>query len=338
MQIVTVTPNKLKSVLKTAYDLKRQVMMHGAPGIGKTYIVHELAAELGVKVIDIRLGQLEPGDLIGLPYVENDKAKYAAPELLPNIERDGAEGILFLDEVSTMPPMMQASAMQLINERRVGPHKVPDGWRIIAAGNRAQDKGTYFKLAPALANRMTHIEVQTSIESWTAWAGEHGLHTDVIAFLNFQPNHLSEFSTTEYVWPSPRTWEQTSEFLYNITEPTTRELFIAGTIGEALAVEFASFRRMINQLPNLEQVFIDPTNTPIPNDLGTKYAVTVALANKVDKTTVDNAMSYLLRDEWSPEFGLLFLQLVDAKWTETVKDTAAFSRYIVTHGDIVLID
>src|SRR5690349_18105341 len=111
-------------------------MLWGPPGIGKSSIVAQTAAAHGIGLIDVRLSQLAPTDLRGLPVAESGVARWYPPEFLP---QDGA-GILFLDELNLAPPVMQGMAQQLILDRRVGSYRVPEGWFIWAAGNRKEDR------------------------------------------------------------------------------------------------------------------------------------------------------------------------------------------------------
>jgi MoxR-like ATPase len=125
------TPAELKNYLATLIDrdLKLSVMLWGPPGIGKSSIVAQLAAERGLELVDLRLGQLSPTDLRGLPVAKDGTAVWYPPEFLPRKGR----GILFLDELNMAPPTLQGIAQQLILDRRVGSYSVPEGWFLWAA-------------------------------------------------------------------------------------------------------------------------------------------------------------------------------------------------------------
>ena len=123
--------------------------MWGPPGIGKSSIVRQVAADKGLAILDVRAPLLDPTDLRGLPYVADGSAKWAPPAFLP--QNDGSEGLLFFDELNAAPPLVQASLYQLTLDRRVGEYVLPDGWRIIAAGNRSEDAAIVFRMPSALA-------------------------------------------------------------------------------------------------------------------------------------------------------------------------------------------
>ena len=169
--------------------------MWGPPGVGKFSIVKQIAAESGWGFLDLRLLLLNPIDLRGIPYPnrETRQADWLAPSFLPHVERDGAAGIILYDEITAAPRAVQAAAYQLILDRRVGEYTLPEGWRQVAAGNRAQDKGVTNQMPAALANRMIHFEVTCSLEDWKHWAIPNMIDHRVISFLNFRPELLYRF-------------------------------------------------------------------------------------------------------------------------------------------------
>ena len=128
-----------KEFLGAASGHHTPVMLWGPPGVGKSQMVAQVADKNNVEVIDIRLSQMEPSDLRGIPFRENGSVEWAVPAMLPNEERHGKSGILFLDEITSAAPSVSAAAYQLILDRRLGQYTVPDGWAIFAAGNRQGD-------------------------------------------------------------------------------------------------------------------------------------------------------------------------------------------------------
>jgi len=134
-------PAQLLLVLETEFlsvteGRHTPVMMWGPPGVGKSQMVSEVAARYRAPVIDIRLSQMEPSDLRGIPFRVGDHVDWAIPSILPDAGRHGEKGILFLDEITSAPPSVSAAAYQLILDRRLGAYAVPPGWAIFAAGNR----------------------------------------------------------------------------------------------------------------------------------------------------------------------------------------------------------
>jgi MoxR-like ATPase len=135
------------------------VMLWGPPGVGKSDIVGQIAERHDVPVLDIRLSQMEPSDLRGIPFRSGELVEWAIPAMLPDAQRHGTSGVLFLDEITSAPPSVSAAAYQLILDRRLGQYRVPDGWAIFAAGNRQGDRGVTYTMPAPLANRFSHFDV-----------------------------------------------------------------------------------------------------------------------------------------------------------------------------------
>ena len=184
------------------HQLKLSTMIWGPPGIGKSSIVAQTAAAHKLPCIDVRLSQLAPTDLRGLPVADTETglSRWYPPEFLP---REGA-GVLFLDELNLAPPTMQGMAQQLILDRRVGSYTVPEGWFIWSAGNRKEDRAAVFDMPAPLANRFLHLEVEPDFESFKTYALAKGLHEHLLAFLSFRPTLLHKLDPQQTSWPSPR--------------------------------------------------------------------------------------------------------------------------------------
>ncbi|GAA6614858.1 AAA family ATPase [Scytonema sp. NUACC26] len=193
------TPSELKAYLDSLIrkNLHISTMIWGAPGIGKSSIVGQLTKEHGIDFVDVRLSQLAPTDLRGLPVAEDGISKWYPPEFLP---RSG-EGILFLDELNMAPPAMQGVAQQLILDRRVGSYIVPHGWFVWAAGNRKEDRAAVFDMPAQLANMFLHLEVQPDFDSFKAFALKTGVHEQIIAFLSFRSTLLHKLDPQQPAWP-----------------------------------------------------------------------------------------------------------------------------------------
>ena len=146
---------------------RQPVFIWGIPGIGKSAVIHQLAAELAIPLRDILALLLDPMDLRGLPFLRSDgRSKWAMPDFLP---QDG-EGILFLDELNAAPAMVQASCYQLVLDRKLGEYTLPEGWAIVAAGNRDSDRAATTRMPTPLRNRFVHLEFEVDVQEWAEWA------------------------------------------------------------------------------------------------------------------------------------------------------------------------
>jgi hypothetical protein len=211
------------------HRLMLSTMIWGPPGIGKSSIVAQTADAHGLTCIDVRLSQLAPTDLRGLPVAADGVARWYPPEFLP---RDGA-GVLFLDEINLAPPAIQGMAQQLILDRRVGSYHVPDGWYIWAAGNRKEDRAAVFDMPAPLANRFLHLHVEPDLDSFKSFALASGVHEQIIAFLSYRPALLHKMDPQQPAWPSPRSWAMASALHHAGLDITT-------AVGPGVATESGS--------------------------------------------------------------------------------------------------
>src|SRR5262245_6632638 len=162
---------------------RQPVFIWGGPGICISAIVRRVAVDFEMPRLDVRALLLDPVDLRGLPFLGQDgRAKWATPDFLP---RDGS-GILFLDELNAAPAMVQASCYQLVLERKLGEYTLPDGWAIVAAGNRESDRAVTTRMPTPLRNRFVHLEFEVDLQEWSEWAISSKVRPEVIAFLRFR--------------------------------------------------------------------------------------------------------------------------------------------------------
>jgi len=233
------------------------VFVWGAPGIGKSSIVKQIADEIDMEFIDLRLSLLDPTDLKGIPFFDasSQQGVWAKPSFLPNSD-DTSKGILFLDEINSAPPSVQASAYQLILDRKIGDYSLPKGWSIVAAGNRENDRGVVYRMPPPLANRFVHFEMEVDFDDWKKWAYKKGIDSSIISFLQYDKNMLFTFdaSTNEKSFATPRSWEFVDTIIKSQIEPKLLLEAISGAVGKSSAVAYISFKRIMNRLPDMYKI------------------------------------------------------------------------------------
>jgi MoxR-like ATPase len=267
-------PSSLKAYLNNLIAKKLQIstMIWGPPGIGKSSIVSQIARENEIDFVDVRLSQLAPTDLRGLPVAEDGISKWFPPEFLP---RSG-KGILFLDELNMAPPAMQGVAQQLILDRCVGSYTVPDGWYVWAAGNRKEDRAAVFDMPAPLANRFLHLEVESDFDSFKAYALEKRLHEQIIAFLSFRSTLLHKIDPQQPAFPTPRSWEMASALHY-------AELDIAPAVGIAATAEFTAYLQVYENLPNLVPILEgNGEKMAFPKEPSARYATVIGLTVRAE--------------------------------------------------------
>lgn len=255
------------------------VMLWGPPGVGKSDMIAQVAARSGVPLLDIRLSQMEPSDLRGIPFRSGELVEWAIPAMLPDTERHGPSGILFLDEITSAPPSVSAAAYQLILDRRLGNYQIPKGWAIFAAGNRQGDRGVTYTMPAPLANRFSHFEVDVNLDDWVAWAYAKGIDARVIGFLRFRPDLLFDFDPAHnpVAFPSPRSWQFADRALKKFEEmPLLLQGALQACVGPAAGVELAAFITSLEQLPDIDAI-LRGEEMKSPQEIDLQYAVASTL-------------------------------------------------------------
>jgi hypothetical protein len=258
------------------------VMLWGPPGVGKSQVVAEIAARHGVAMIDIRLSQMEPSDLRGIPFRVGDRVEWAVPAALPSAERQGPRGVLFLDEITSAAPTVSAAAYQLILDRRLGEYEVPAGWAIFAAGNRQGDRGVTYAMPAPLANRFSHFEFEVNLDDWVAWAYAKGIDERVIAFLRFKPELLFDFDPahSHMAFPTPRSWEFAHRALQKFGDrPDLLRGGLEACVGPAAGIELHAFIDNLEHMPDLDAI-LRGEDVPVPREIDLQYAVASALVGR----------------------------------------------------------
>lgn len=280
----TVTSQTARRTIMACFKHQRPVFLWGPPGIGKSEVVAEIAKELGGAFIDLRLAQMEPTDLRGIPYFNKDLAKmdWAPPIDLPDEEFASQHPIvvLFLDEMNSAAPSIQASAYQLILNRRIGKYKLPDNVVVVAAGNRESDKGVTYRMPSPLANRFIHLEMRTDHASWEIWATQNRIHKDVVGYVGFAKQDLHDFDprSSSRSFATPRSWSFVSSLLYDTTiSDSDMTDLIAGAVGEGVAVKFMAHRKIASSLHKPEDILSGKATDLSTKEISAMYSLTISL-------------------------------------------------------------
>ena len=297
------------NVIKSGLPIKTfpSVMLWGAPGIGKSQAVRQIADYItkgtGKKTVvtDVRLLLFNPIDLRGIPTANAEKtlAIWLKPQIFNMDPSDSVVNILFLDEISAAPQSVQSAAYQITLDRVIGEHKLPENCIVIAAGNRVTDKSVAYKMPKALSNRLMHFDVSGSFTEWKKWAISKGINGKVVGFLTFKPDRLMGFDTSsdDLAYPTPRSWEMVSNVL-NVVSPDVNVAYdyIAGLIGVGVAIEFKTWCEVYNELPNVEDIF-NGKYAPVPKNSDALYALVSSMVEyarkyKDDKSKITNSIRY----------------------------------------------
>jgi len=305
----SVRATELTEIISSLVEQRVPTFLWGAPGIGKSSIVKQIAEDRGIGFIDLRLALMDPTDLKGIPFYDKEShtALWAPPAFLPK----SGEGILFLDELNSAPPSVQASAYQLILDRKVGEYELPNGWAIVAAGNREGDRGVTYRMPSPLANRFVHFEMEVDVEDWRLWAYKKGLDERVISYISYRNEHLFTFDTKSDVksFATPRSWEYVNRILKSAI--TTKLLLdtLGGAVGQEVAVSFLAFAKVADRLPDIEDI-LRGAGGEYSDEIDVLYALSTGLVSAYLKDKQDERLENLLRYtlELKSEFAVMIVQ------------------------------
>jgi hypothetical protein len=315
----TVGPSAAKKSLRKAFKSKRPIFLWGEPGVGKSDIIKQLGEEMSAHVIDVRLSLWDPTDIKGIPYFDSNSNTmvWAPPAELPNEELASKHPhvILFLDEMNSAPPAVQAAAYQLILNRRIGQYRLPNNTIIVAAGNRETDRGVTFRMPAPLSNRFIHLEIRVNWDDWFDWAVTNKLHTDVIGFLTLNKKDLHDFDpkSSGKAFATPRSWTFVSELLTdNDTDDTTLTDLTSGTVGDGLAIKFMAHRKVSSKLPDPRDVLSGKVTKLSTKEISAMYSMTINLCYELKEACDAGAK------DWSKQVNNFFRFMMDNFETELV--------------------
>ncbi len=314
--------SRARSHIERAFNKKRPVFIWGPPGVGKSDVLQQIADDNNGLLIDLRMPLLDPTDLKGYPYrdEETNDMKWATPAELPSKElADKYETVyLFLDEMNAAPPSVQASAYQLVLNRRVGNYILPDNVVIAAAGNRDTDKGVTYRMPSPLANRFLHLEIEVNHEDWQTWAIANDIIPDVIGYLAFAKQDLFDFDpkSSSRSFATPRTWAFVSSMLEDSDMNHDEEMdIVTGLVGEGMAIKFMNHKKNASKLPEPSQILSGKVKKLKDIEISSKYALTVGMSyelkniqdggNEKDLTASFNNFINFLMDNFEPEMCVL---------------------------------
>lgn len=344
-------PSSLLPTLTHLVELKRPAMVWGAPGVGKSDVIRQVVKGLDAKyqakhaaskvktkykpfeLRDVRLSMLDPVDLKGFPSISpsGKQMTWLQPDFLPT---EGS-GILFLDEINSAPQAVQAPAYQLTQDRKLGDYTLPEGWSIVAAGNRAGDRSIVHAMSSALASRFIHLDFEINNDDWNVWAQDNDIELDVRAFMHFRPALLHSFdpATNPRSFPCPRSWQFVSDIYKSNLRPDEELELITGTIGKEACMEFAGFVRQIKDLPTVDQVLLDPEGTKMPSSPAAQHAMVTALDTKATKSNLDRIMKYISR--MSVEFQTVFVRSAIRR-DSTLTGTKAYMDWGIKNKSVLM--
>jgi len=309
----------------------------GKPGGGKSSLARAIVKSLGIKperVVEFNPSLRDPVDIMGIPRTDADVAKWVPMPEFYRIRDDGINEpcALIIEELSDAPIPMQNPMCRVILDRCAGELKLHPKLYIIASGNRTEDKSGANRMSTKLGNRMQTLVFDENLDDWCAWALESNIAVEMIQFLRFRPNLLSDFDPNRSINPTPRSWEMANQ----VDTELPSDLYfsnIAGCVGEGAAAEYTGFKRIYEGLPDIDGILLNPSKAQVPTDPAILFALTGALAHKCSKDNFDRVTEYI--DRLPSDFQVMCIY--DAqKIKPEIRNTKAFIAWSVKNASVLM--
>jgi MoxR-like ATPase len=329
-----ITHAQLENFIKIGYKTKLPIFVSGTMGIGKSYSIRKSAQAIGKELkldfldgeadgtkyfsfIDVRLSQFDSSDLRGIPMPDLTH-KFIIWLVANWLPKDmNSKGILFLDELNLAPPSIQASAYQLILDRKIGDYKLPIGWLVVGAGNTSEDKANIFELPAPLCNRFLHINLAVpSKDEWVNnYALKNDIHTSIIAFLELFPSYIFKFDrkNKDKAFSTPRTLEFLSRLLREADNQKMdleeKEILISSAVGDGFAKEFIAFLRLQKSI-NINELLENPQKVKEITAIDLKLSLLSAITEKYRTDNKKDMLEKILFicDNLDSEYSILLLR------------------------------
>ena len=347
-------PSNVIKVLEVAISNRHNILLAGAPGVGKTDLVKQAAANVKCHIIITHPVVSDPTDFKGMPWVVVEKDGRPIARFVPFghlIELvNGEEDLLFVfDDMGQAAPATQAACMQLLLARHLDDMKIRDNVTFFACTNRREDKaGVQGILEPVKSRFVSILNVDVDVEDWATWAIRAKLPFNVISFVRWRPNQLFSFKANRDMTnsPCPRTVHHACKILMAGYPKELEREMLMGAAGEAWASEWDAFRKYEEALPNINRIIQDPDKGEILAEAHMTYALCGALAERATEATFPNIIKYAIRFgernevkgqtlKGRPEFGIMLIKdclLKDAK----LRKNPAYIQWQLKHTDIIL--
>lgn len=299
------------TVLQRLFDAKSNLILLGAPGIGKTQRVHQFAAQQGLPMLDFRATMTDATDIGGfaVPSKREDGTSVTLFTLSPILtairDTKSERGILFLDEFFQGDHLVQKAFGQVFSEREIRGHKFPDGWAIWGASNRVQDRAGRNNVLSHIRNRVTMLDVESDQEGWLAWADKAGIHPMATGFARFRPGLVfnNEVPAGDEPYCSPRSLVNAFKYLTEgavdmrlPNDDVSREI-VHGFVGPT-ATELFAFLSTHQFLPeSKEEIIADPEGCKLPpaDRMDAQFAAVAMAVDAVTPKVIDPFIRYVFR-------------------------------------------
>lgn len=330
----TIRPTELLTEMRANAMARIPTMIWGGPGLGKSQLAYQFSNSLNAKMFELRANLFDPVDVRGgLKVVQLEdgtyRTFYGVPEDYPDTNYEGTVVIL-IDELPNAPKATQNALLQLLLDHKIGTYKLPKNTIIIAAGNRAQDRAAVHEMPTPVKNRFAHYTLEANVDDWCKWALTNNIDPSIVGFVRYRPSLLHNVDSTQNAFPSPRAWEMLNRKL-----PFMTDMFYgcASLIGDGPAGEYLAFKSIYQDLPDIDDLLANPTSTKVPTETSLLYAISGALASKVDSNNFENVMKYARR--MPAEYQVVIVRDSLAK-DETLVSNPVFQKWTQDNAAVLL--
>lgn len=348
-------PADVARALSAIIPTRQSALLLGPPGLGKSSLAYQAGSVIhngedfhstvtGLPdvpwLVTIRALDRDPVDLRGLPFVKDGKTRWSEPELMSQLRPEG--GIILIEELPQALPAVQCVLRELLLDHRIGGHRIPEKWTVVATGNRAADRAGAAKLLSHVASSVVVMELEPSLDDWQAWAIKASVPADVRSFLNFKPTALHDFDPARLVNTDPRGWERVGILSGGLEKAGADDLMLSvlsGAVTNGHAAEFIAFRKLFKQLPDPKAVLASPDTSSVPTDPAVLYALSGALVEAIRGKTGEKLLPGFAKyvSRMPHVFGILtFLDGIKVQPQKLVTLKEA-QKFVAENRDLILV-
>ena len=333
--------NQSKKIVASQWGKHPEVvpMFWGKPGMGKSHAALQLGEELGIpkdRTLVVHINNHDVVDFTGVPSVVDGQTIFNPTDMFYKFREGTGAGLIVLEELAQSSHHHQQWAGGFTEERATATFKLDPEVRIIASGNRAEDRAGAKPLLSHLNDRLWHLDIETSLDDWCEWAMDNGVPAIGVAFLRLRPDLLNDFDPSRRSNPTQRSW---TKLLTQLPDDLPRDLYLMaaeGKVGEGAAAEWVAARDMMHKMPSVDAIRLKPEAMEIPDEPSVKYAVATSMSMSTTPDLFSRDMKYISR--MPKEFQMVYvtdaLRLhVDLSQTKDFIDWAIKNKDIFVGGN-----
>ena len=292
--------NQSKKIVASQWGKHPEVvpMFWGKPGMGKSHAALQLGEELGIpkdRTLVVHINNHDVVDFTGVPSVVDGQTIFNPTDMFYKFREGTGAGLIVLEELAQSSHHHQQWAGGFTEERATATFKLDPEVRIIASGNRAEDRAGAKPLLSHLNDRLWHLDIETSLDDWCEWAMDNGVPAIGVAFLRLRPDLLNDFDPSRRSNPTQRSW---TKLLTQLPDDLPRDLYLMaaeGKVGEGAAAEWVAARDMMHKMPSVDAIRLKPEAMEIPDEPSVKYAVATSMSMSTTPDLFSRDMKYMSR-------------------------------------------